>query len=104
MQRLLECDHNVRFYICATLGCRSASAEPAECGTTAPAAKKRFEEITEPSSAELELNPAAAIAAPLIKPAAGLLLALPLRRRLETAGPIPIRAELIVFLPLFRIA
>ena len=81
-----------------------ASAEPAECGTTAPAAEKRFEEIAEPGSAELELNSAAAIAAPLIKSAAGLLLALPLRRRLETAGPVPIRAELIVFLPLFRIA
>src|SRR5882724_3764739 len=103
VQRFFECDHNVRFHIRATFGCRRASAEPAECGTTSPAAKKRFEEIAEPSSAELELNPAAAIAAPLIKPAAGLL-ALPLRRRLETAGPVPIRTELIVFLPLFRIA
>jgi len=103
VQRFFECDHNVRFYIGAAFGCRSASAEPAECGTTAPAAKKRFEEIAEPSSAELELNSAAAVAAPLIKSAAGLL-ALPLRRRLETAGPVPIRAELIVFLPLFRIA
>src|SRR4029077_8378492 len=55
------------------------------------------------SSAELELNPAAAIAAPLMKSAAGLL-ALPLRRRLETTGPVPLRAQLIVFLPLFRIA
>jgi hypothetical protein len=103
VQRFLERDHNVRFYICAALGCRSASAEPAECGATASAAKKRFEEIAESSSAELELNPATAIAAPLMKSAAGLL-ALPLRRRLETAGPVPIRAELIVFLPLFRIA
>src|SRR5206468_10294751 len=103
MERFFKCDNNVRFHSPAAFGCRSASAEPAECGTTAPAAKKRFEEIAEPSSAELELNPAAAIAAPLIKSATGLL-ALPLRRRLETAGPVPIRAELIVFLPLFRIA
>ena len=85
MQRFLECDHNVRFYVSATFGCRSASAEPAECGTTASAAKKRFEEIAEPSSAELELNSAAAVAAPLMKSAAGLL-ALPLRRRLKTAA------------------
>ena len=58
----------------AAFGCRSPSAEPAECGTTAPAAKKRFEEIAEPSSAEFEFNSATAIAAPLIKSAAGLLL------------------------------
>src|SRR5512132_697562 len=103
VQRFFECDHNIRFHIGATLGCRRASAEPAECGTTTSAAKKRFEEIAEPGSAELELTSAAAIAAPLIKPAAGLL-ALPLRRRLETARPIPIRAKLIVLLPLFRIA
>jgi hypothetical protein len=39
-----------------------------------------------------------------MKPAARLL-ALPLRRRLKTAArPVPIRAELIVFLPLLRIA
>ena len=80
-----------------------ASAKSAERGATASAAKKRFEEIAEPGSAKLELNPAAAVAAPLRKSAAWLL-ALPLWRRLKTAGPVPIRAELIVFLPLFRIA
>src|SRR5438034_1440132 len=63
LQRFLECDHNVRFHVGATLGCRSTSAEPAEGGTTASAAKKRFKEIAESSSSELELNPAAAIAA-----------------------------------------
>src|SRR5258708_24472418 len=103
MQRFFECDNNARFHIGAAFGVRGAPAEPAECGTTASSAKKRFEEIAEPGSAELELNSSAAIAAPLIKPAAGLL-ALPLRRRLETTGPVPIRTELIVFLPLFRIA
>ena len=36
--------------------------------------------------------------------AARLLLSFPLRRRLETARPVPICAELVVFLPLFRIA
>src|SRR4029450_8388404 len=98
VERFFECDHNVRFYIGAAFGCRSASAEPAECGMTTPAAKKPFEEIAEPSSAELELNSAAAITAPLIKPAPRLL-SLPLGRGLETARPIPIRAELIVFFP-----
>src|SRR5437867_355911 len=91
VQRFFECDHNIRFHIGAAFGCRSASAEPAECGTTTSAAKKSFEEIAKPSSAKLELNSAAAIAAPLIKSAAGRLLSSPLRRRLETAGPVPIR-------------
>src|SRR5205823_8221021 len=94
--------HNVRFHIGATLGCRRASPESAECGTTAAAAKECFEEIAESSSAELKFH-TAAIATPLIKSAAWLL-ALPLRRRLETARPVPIRAELVVFLSLFRVA
>src|SRR5213078_1573524 len=40
VQCFLECDHNVRFHIRAAFGCRSAPAEPAECGTTTSAAKK----------------------------------------------------------------
>src|SRR5262249_8752780 len=104
LQRFLEGNHDIRFYVSAAFGCRSTSAEPAECGATSSAAKKRFEEIAEPSSAKLEFNSAAAIAAPLIKSASGLLLALPLRRRLKTAGPVPIRAELIILRPLFGIA
>jgi hypothetical protein len=103
VQRFLECDHNVSFYIGAAFGCRSAPAESAECGTAAPAAKKRFKEIAESGSTELELDPTTAIATPLIKSAARLL-ALPLWRWLETAGPVPICAELVVFLPLFKIA
>src|SRR4029453_11225430 len=103
VQRFLEGNHNVRFYVGSALGCRSASAESAECRTAAPAAKKCFEEVAESGSAELELDPAAAITTPLIKPTAWLL-SFPLRRRLETARPVPIGAELIVFLSLFRIA
>src|SRR4030095_6762183 len=38
MQRSLECDHKVRSHTRAASGGRSASAEPAESGTTAPAA------------------------------------------------------------------
>src|SRR6516162_9573726 len=101
MERFLERDHDVRFHIGPTLcGC-TAPAKPAESRTAAPAPKKSLEEIAESSSAKLKFH-TSAIAAPLIKSAAGLL-SLPLRWRLETAGPVPIRAELIVFLSLFRI-
>ena len=92
MQRLFKRYHDVGFNIGPTL-CRSLTAtEPAESRSAASTAKKRFEEIAEPGSIELELN-AAAIAAPLIKSAAGLLRSLlPARRWLEPAGPIPIRS------------
>src|SRR5690349_20154168 len=40
MQCFLECDHDVRLYIGAPFGCRTATTEPAECGATAPAPKK----------------------------------------------------------------
>src|SRR5262245_54046218 len=49
LQRFLEGNHDIRFYVSAAFGCRSTSAEPAECGATSSAAKKRFEEIAEPS-------------------------------------------------------
>src|SRR5262249_41065205 len=55
-----------------------------------------------PAPAELELD-STAIAAPLIKSAAGLL-SLPLWWRLEPTRPIPIGSKLIVFLPLLRVA
>src|SRR5262249_975471 len=51
---------------------------------------------------EFELNSASAIATPLVKSTARL--SSPFRRRLKSARLIPIRAELIVFLPLLRIA
>jgi len=104
VERFLERNHNVRFHIGAAFGCCSASAKSAERGATASAAKKRFKEIAEPSSVEFELNSATAIAATLMKSAAWLLLPLPLGGRLKTAGAVPIRAELIIFLALFRIA
>src|SRR6266576_518642 len=37
-QRFFECDHNVRFYVCAALGCGRASSESAKGRTTASAA------------------------------------------------------------------
>src|SRR5204863_1433833 len=79
-----------------------ASAKAAECRSTSSAAEKRLEEIAEAGPAKLELD-STAIAAPLIKSAAGLL-SLPLWWRLETARPIPIGSKLIVFLPLLRVA
>src|SRR5436305_13634354 len=103
MQRFLKGDHDVCFHIGPSLGCRTAPAEPTECGSAASAAKKRFEEIAEPSPTKLELDAAPSIASPLIKSAAGLLT-LPLRRGLETAWPVPIGPKLIIFRPLLRIA
>src|SRR5436305_674583 len=103
MQRFLKGDHDVCFHIGPSLGCRTAPAEPTECGSAASAAKKRFEEIAEASPIKLELDAAPALASPLIRAAAGLLT-LPLRPGLETAWPVPIGPKLIIFLPLLRIA
>src|SRR5438034_7489626 len=104
VQRFFKWDHDVGFDIGAALRRRLTSAKSAESRAAAATAEESFEEVAEPRSVELELN-SAAIAAPLIKSAAGLLsLPLPVRRRLEPARSIPIRAELIVFLALFRIA
>src|SRR5882724_11699771 len=104
VQCFFKCDHDVGFDIGATFRCRLTSAKSTESRTAAATAEECFEEVAESRSVELELN-SAAIAAPLIKSAAGLLsLPLPARRRLEPARSIPIRAKLIVFLALFRIA
>ena len=92
MQCFFKRDHDVGFNIGAAFCRRLTTTEPAESRPAAAAAEKRFEEITEPRSIELELN-SAAIAAPLIKSAARLLGSpLPPRRWLEPARPIPIRA------------
>src|SRR6266404_4691649 len=104
VQRFFKCDHDVGFDIGATLRSRLTSAKSAESRAAAATAEKCFEEVAEPRSVELELN-SAAIAAPLIKSAAGLLsLPLPVGRWLEPTRTIPIRAELIVFFTLFGIA
>src|SRR5438105_15184032 len=101
VQRFLEANHDVRFNICAALGCRSASAIAAECRSTSSAAEKRLEEIAEPGPPELELD-STAIAAPLVESAAGLL-SLPPWRWLETARPIPIRSKLTASLARLRL-
>src|SRR5256885_122182 len=96
LQNFLERNENVRFDVRAAFGRCFAASESSECRAAPSAAEKRFKEIAESSAAEFKLDSTAAIAAPLMKSAAGLLP--PLRRRLKSAGLVPIRAELIVFL------
>src|SRR5689334_6438144 len=104
VQRFFEWYHDVRLDIRAALGRRLALAKSAESGTATAAAEKCFEKVAESCSVELKLN-SATITTPLMISAAGLLsLPLPVWRRLEPARAIPIGAELIVFLPLFRVA
>src|SRR6266496_1277837 len=104
VQRFFKCDHDVGFDIGAALRRRLTSAKSAESRAAPATAEESFEKVTESSSVELELN-STAVAAPLIKSAAGLLsLPLPVRRRLKTARTIPIRAELIVFFPFLGVA
>src|SRR5207248_8794361 len=100
MKCFFKGDKNVGFDIRPAFGGCFASAESAERRTSTTAAEKCFEEIAEASAAEFEFN--AAVATRLIKSAAGLTA--PLRRRLKSTGLVPIRAELIVFLTLLRIA
>jgi hypothetical protein len=105
MQRFLERDHNVGFDIGPALSRGLTPAKFSERRAAVAAAKNRLEEIAETSAAELKLDPAI-LAAPLMKSAAGLLRfpLLPAGRRLKSAWPVPIGAQLIVFLALLRIA
>ena len=104
MQRFFQRNHDVGFDIGPALRCGLTSAESAESGTAATAPEERFEEIAEAGAAEFELH-AATVASPLVKSAAGLLSfpLLPAGWRLKSAGPVPIRSELIVFLALFGV-
>src|SRR5207244_13204656 len=81
---------------------RLPSTEHIDSRASAPAAEACCEEIAESRSAKFKLNPAAAIAAPLMKSTARLTA--PLRWRLKSTGLVPVRAELIVLLALLRIA
>src|SRR5213594_3719776 len=92
MERFLERNHDVRFDITPALGCCLASAEP----------NKRLEEIAEPGSAKFEFDPA--VAAPILIKSAARLLRPPSGTGLKSTRLIPIRAKLIVFLSLLRIA
>ena len=61
-----------------------------------------LEEIAEPGATEFKFN--AAISAAVLMKSAARLLSTPAWWRLKSSRLIPIRAELIVFLPLLRIA
>src|SRR5690348_9902227 len=102
MQRFLERDHDVRFDVRSALSRGFASAKSAEGRAAATASEKRFEEIAEAGSVEFKLN-ASVVSTPLIKSTAGLLTS-PIWRRLESSRLIPIRAELIIFFALLRVA
>src|SRR6266487_1410503 len=95
-------DLDVRFHIAPALRCCLTSTESAKSRSPATTAENRLEKIAEPGSAKFEFDPAA-VAPVLIKSAARLLRA-PSRRRLKSTWLIPIRAKLIIFLSLFRIA
>src|SRR5437764_3994484 len=101
MQCFLQRHQNIGFHISAAFRGCFAAAESTESRTATTAAEKRFKEIAESGPVEFKLD-AAAIAARLIKSTAGLTA--PLRRRLKSARLVPIGAELIVLLALFRIA
>src|SRR5207244_7055375 len=101
VESFFQRDHDVGFHVGPAFGCRLTPAESTESRSAAPAAEKRFEEIAESSSAKFELDPA--VTAPLVKSAFGGVCP-PSRRRLKSARPVPIGPELIVLLPLFRVA
>ena len=102
MQSFFERDHNVRFDITAAFRAGRSLPKATESRATLPPTEKCFEEIAEAGAAKFELDPAVP-AAVTMKPSA-MLSASPTGRRLKSSRLIPIRAELIVFLPLLRIA
>src|SRR5438552_1156522 len=101
MQRFFECDHNVRFDIASAFCRRLTPTESAKSGPATSATEKCLEEIAEPGSAKLELNPA--VVAGAIESSSRLLPS-PSGRRLKSPGLVPTRAELIVLLAFLRIA
>jgi hypothetical protein len=104
VERFLERNHDVRLDVAAAF--RGASTLPkwatAKTGL-ASTAKKLFEEITETSAAEFEFD-AAVVAGRVATESAARLLRAPTRWRLKSPRPVPISAQLVVFLPLLRIA
>jgi hypothetical protein len=101
VESLFQSDHDIGFDVGPTFSRRLTSAEPAESRSAATAAEKRFEEVAKASSAKFELH-STAVAAPLVKSAAGRLCA-PLRRWLKSARLIPVGAKLVIFLSFLRI-
>ena len=103
VERFLKRDHDVRFDVISSFGAPRTLPKlaPAKTSLTSPA-EKRLEEIAEASPAEFEVDPAAVARGITAKPATRLRV--PSRWRLESARLVPVRSQLVVFLPLLRIA
>src|SRR5947209_2423792 len=100
VQRFFQGHQDIGFDVGSPFrGCLTP-AESAKSGAPAAAAEKGFKKIAKPGAAEFKLHAATPIR--LMEAAAGLRS--PLWRRLKSAGLVPVRAELIVFLALVRIA
>src|SRR5688500_18267988 len=105
MERLFERDHDVGFHVASALRAsrslpEAAAAEPARSAATA---EERFKEITEAGSTELKFH-SASIARSVAAEAPARLLRTPSGRRLKSSRLVPVRTQLIIFFPLFRIA
>ena len=96
-QRLVECHQQISLHVRAALGefFRRESAAAKAVRAVVPAAEHLLEKITEAGAAEVELLPGA------VEPAAPARAA---GRRPELRALLPVRAQLVVFLPLGRIA
>src|SRR5207302_282682 len=97
MQRLLDRHQQIRLDVLAPRRPRLRAESAKRIRPPAPraAAEKLLEEIAEPRALESTRHPARAARMPRATPA---------RRRLPRAALLPIRAEFIVALPLFRVA
>src|SRR5688572_26693646 len=104
MKRFLERDHDVGFHVAASLHAPRSRPEAAAAETTwaAAAAKKRFKEVAEASSAEFKFH--AAVARAVAAEAPTRLLWAPSWRRLKSSRLVPVRTQLIIFFALLRIA
>src|SRR5687767_12110443 len=105
MERLLERDHDVGFDVASALRASRSLPEAAAAETTLPpaTAKERLKEITEAGSTELKFH-AACIAGAVAAEAPARLLRTPSGWRLKSSRLVPVRAQLVIFLPLLRIA
>src|SRR5687767_8786206 len=104
MESFLERDHDVGFHVAASLRAPWSLSETAAAEPTGPASapKECLKEITEPGSAELKFH--AAVSRAIAAEAPTRLLRTPSGRRLKSSRLVPVRAQLVIFFPLLRIA
>src|SRR3954471_1915447 len=103
MKRFLERDHDVRLDVASPFGFWPPLSERASSESSLTASpEKRLEKVAEPGAPEFELN-SAAVTAGRIPAKSAPRLPIPSRRRLKSAGLIPVRAEFVVLLSLLRI-